>query len=148
MSLGSFLGGLNLLTLLAAAHHPDSIHCSLVSHLSQAVTSVALTFLTALTISPSFPDLRYIFALHSGTGSGSVSHSIFFFAQTALHANVCCSESCKNSGFCHTINTETPLSLFSDTPLLPRVTEVPQLLFCRTGFFTHSRMKEMSGWTD
>lgn len=78
MSLGSFLGGLNLLTLLAAAHHPDSIHCSLVSHLSQAVTSVALAFLTALTISPSFPDLRYKFALHSGTGSGSVSHSIFF----------------------------------------------------------------------
>jgi hypothetical protein len=65
--------------------------------------------------------------------------SVYTFAQTGLLANVHCKESLvwlEVSGFCYTINTGTSPRLLSDIQLLPCVTEILQLWFCRAGPLT------------
>lgn len=66
-----------------------------------------------------------------------VGHTVYLFAQTALLVNVHFNESMsfEAPGFCYSNSTGSSLGCLADSLLLPRVTEILQLWFCRTGSF-------------
>ena len=71
----------------------------------------------------------------------SVCHTVYPFTQTALFANVHCSESLvwfKASGFCHTISTGHLMRLLLNILLFPKTLETLQLWLDRTSHFEHS----------
>lgn len=81
------------------------------------------------------------FPKNSFVMSAVVCHKLYPLAQTASLANVCYIESLvwfEASRFCHTSNIGSILGLLSVILLLPRVTEILQLWFCRIGPFTCS----------